>query len=32
MEKQRSVFTTEQRLVDQANNIYKRGWLTEIEL
>ena len=25
-------FITEQRLFDQANNIRKRGWLTEIEL
>ena len=25
-------FKTEQRLVDQANNIRKRDWLTEIEL
>ena len=26
------LFITEQQLVDQANNICKRGWLTEIEL
>ena len=32
MEQQKSVFITEQRLVDQVNNIRKRGWLTEIEL
>ena len=25
-------FITEQRLFDQANNIHRRGWLTEIEL
>ena len=25
-------FITEQRLVDQANTIRQRGWLTEIEL
>ena len=24
-------FITEQQLVDQAKNIHKRGWLTEIE-
>ena len=32
MEQRKSVFITEQRLVDQANNIRKRGWLTELEV